>query len=115
RAGMDRSPWPATEHGVPHTDRHERIQGATVRSTPRRAMQPTTARCRDPISSFRAPSGPVRRRLGPVAADRHAAPAPGVGLGAIEEYQRAGRTPARPDQPKILIADQVRRRFGDWL
>src|SRR5262245_39312290 len=60
---------------------------------------------REPPPSFRAPSGPVRRRLGPIAADRHAAPAPGVGLRAIEEQQRAGRARARPDQPEILMAD----------
>src|SRR4051794_12437500 len=69
---------------------------------------------RDSPPSFRAASGPVRR-LGPIAADRHAAPAPGVALRAIEEQQRAGRARARPDQPEILMADQVRRRFGDRL
>jgi hypothetical protein len=38
-----------------------------------------------------------------------------MGLRAILEHQRAGRTPARADQPEILIADEFRRRFGDWL
>src|SRR5262245_21105851 len=61
------------------------------------------------------PPGPVRRRLGPVAADGHATPAPGVGLRAVEERQHAGRTRARPGQPEILIADQVRRHGSDRL
>src|SRR4051812_39937720 len=50
---------------------------------------------------------PVRRRLGAVAAERHAAPAPCMGLGAVEEYQGAVGTLAGADQPEIRMADQI--------
>ena len=113
--------FPGSQH---HPDRSTRVprQAPKDRDSPRGPSgdQPDpngSARTASSggVLSFRTPPGPVCRRLRPVAADRHAAPAPGVGLRAVEEHQRAGRALARPDQPEILIADQVRRRFGDRL
>jgi hypothetical protein len=58
--------------------------------------------------SVRVPhASAVCRLFGPVAADRHAAPAPGWASGRIEEEQRTRRTLTALDQPEIRFADEI--------
>ena len=55
------------------------------------------------------------RRFRAITAHRHAAPAPGMGFGAIIEYQGAGRSFAGADQAKIAVADEIADRRRDRL
>src|SRR3546814_3145068 len=56
---------------------------------------------------------PVRRLLRPVAAQRHAAPAPRMAARVVGEQQRAGRPLAGLHLREILRADKARQRFAD--
>jgi hypothetical protein len=78
----------ATVRRFGRSHRRRLVRGGLGRSGPTRAKQPTDDACHDTRCSYRAPSGEVRRGLGPVATDRHAAPAPAVSLRAVEEHQR---------------------------
>jgi hypothetical protein len=49
-----------------------------------------------------------------VAAGSHAAPSASVTAGVICEHQRARRTLARFYVREVLLADELRERFGYW-
>ena len=57
--------------------------------------------------------GPMRSRLCPVAANRHAAPTSCVGLAYVHEPKSAGRAFALADKGEIFLADKVAHSFCD--
>jgi hypothetical protein len=57
----------------------------------------------------------VGGNLGAVAAQGHAAPAPRMGLGLVQEHQCAGRTLAGADQAEVRVADEVGNRLAERL
>src|SRR5579859_731370 len=59
------------------------------------------------------PTMTVRRLFGPIAAERHAAPAPRMALRMIGEGQRAGGAFAMFDVGEVFAADKLRQRFAD--
>src|SRR5580658_8233094 len=65
------------------------------------------------LSSLFPSPVPVSRLLCPVAADRHAAPAPRMSQSVIGKHQSAGRSLARFYVREILLANQLRQNFRD--